>query len=256
MARAAVPASLRNISLQNHISLKSFLVTLVSLFVCFAIYISWLAFHPDAPKQFAKMAEGTALLEIVPQEVATPAAAPQSTEPLTTTEDPLVPPSETVEEVATAPSPAVPATGLVITDVGFSAKKFDLIKRKLPKGTTLIMDPHVPAVAKKISEAVQHSFVVKLKLPLQPTEFPYKDAGALALMVKDSPETMSQKLDKLSAIGAEASGFILPASSAFDKAPEQKQAVMKALSDKMIAYEDAPAKTVSVNAPEFLDLVK
>ncbi|MBI1327924.1 MAG: hypothetical protein GC136_09815 [Alphaproteobacteria bacterium] len=264
---AVSASSLQGFSLRHAISLKSFFITLAVLFTCFGLYLVAQATSPFAASKYAKLAEVS--IPLVAGEghvenaapVEEEADEPQHAEPLTEEEHATEAEPE-AKEVAPAEKIVAQETvkplsnGITVTDVGFSSKKFDLIKRKMPKGTALVFDPHAPALKQLIAEAIQHSFIVKVKLPLQPADFPYSDTGAMTLMIKDNNETLAQKIGKLMALAPDASGFVLPATSAFDKEPAQKEAIMQMLKEQMVPYETIPANAVSVNAPAFYDLVK
>lgn len=96
-----------------------------------------------------------------------------------------------------AEAPSKPRIGIVVVGLGLSREATDAAISKLPPDISLSFSPYAADLGDWIRKARAAGHEVLLDLPLQPQNYPTRDTGPLAIMVNDTGDVLTQKMQRL-----------------------------------------------------------
>ncbi|MGZ8409232.1 MAG: divergent polysaccharide deacetylase family protein, partial [Hyphomicrobium sp.] len=116
-----------------------------------------------------------------------------------------------------------PRIAIVITEIGLSTAASQEAIRRLPPEVTLSVDPYANEPDKWAPKARGAGHEIWLSLPLETDEFPFRDAGPMALLTNLSVE---DNLERLQRVLGRCTGYVGVA-SAFGRRFEQDEASLR-----------------------------
>ena len=116
-----------------------------------------------------------------------------------------------------------PRIAIVITEIGLSTAASQEAIRRLPPEVTLSVDPYANEPDKWAPKARGTGHEILLSLPLETDEFPFRDAGPMALLTNLSVE---DNLERLQRVLGRCTGYVGVA-SAFGRRFEQDEASLR-----------------------------
>jgi polysaccharide deacetylase 2 family uncharacterized protein YibQ len=113
---------------------------------------------------------------------------------------------------------------IVITEIGLSTAASQEAIRRLPPAVTLSVDPYAAEPDKWVPKARGAGHEILLSLPLESDEFPFRDAGPMALLTSLAVE---DNIERLQRVLGRCTGYVVGVSSAFGRRFEQDEASLR-----------------------------
>lgn len=116
-----------------------------------------------------------------------------------------------------------PRIAIVITEIGLSMAASQEAIRRLPPAVTLSVDPYAAEPDEWAPKARRAGHEILLSLPLESDEFPFRDAGPMALLTSLAVE---DNIDRLQRVLSRCTGYV-GVSSAFGRRFEQDETSLR-----------------------------
>jgi uncharacterized protein len=116
-----------------------------------------------------------------------------------------------------------PRIAIVITEIGLSTAASQEAIRRLPPAVTLSVDPYAAEPDEWAPKARRAGHEILLSLPLESDEFPFRDAGPMALLTSLAVE---DNIERLQRVLSRCTGYVGVA-SAFGRRFEQDEASLR-----------------------------
>ncbi len=105
-------------------------------------------------------------------------------------------------------SSTMPRVALIVTGMGLDQASSTAVINRLPAEVTLSFSPYAPHLEAQIASARAHGHEVLLDLPMEPIDFPTRDAGPLAIMASGNVDENNNRLAVLLAKAGGCAGFL------------------------------------------------
>ena len=132
-------------------------------------------------------------------------------------------------------APDQPRVAVIVVDLGLDKAATEAAIAKLPSEVTLSFSPYAADLAKWVKKARDGGHEVLIGLPTEPSGFPARDPGPLALMLSLSPE---DNLTRLETVLAKTGGYtgVAALGSRFAGSAAQLAPILAALKERGLLY--------------------
>jgi polysaccharide deacetylase 2 family uncharacterized protein YibQ len=129
-----------------------------------------------------------------------------------------------------------PRVALVVVGLGLDTGATAAAISALPADVTLAFSPYAPNLAAQMAAARAAGHEVMLDLPMEPTDFPSRDPGPLAMLTVQGPAENVSRLEALLGKGVGFTGVINSMGSKFTASPDAMRPVLEALGQRGLLY--------------------
>ncbi len=131
-----------------------------------------------------------------------------------------------------------PTVAIIFSGLGMNAATTEAAIAHLPADVTLAFDPYGTQLVEWIASARNAGHEVLLGLPLEPSDFPTRDPGPLALVTGSSTAENIQRLNFLLSRISGYTGVLGLMGSRFTQNDEQMRPIMTILKERGLMYVD------------------
>ena len=132
-----------------------------------------------------------------------------------------------------------PTVAIVFSELGMNPTTTEAAITYLPADVTLAFDPYGSRLADWITKARNAGHEVLLDLPLEPSDFPTRDPGPLALVTDSSTAENIQRLNFLLSRISGYTGVLSLMGSRFSQDDEQMRSILTILKERGLMYVDS-----------------
>lgn len=133
---------------------------------------------------------------------------------------------------------ALPRVAVVITEIGLESAASEAAIERLPGPVTLAIDPYAAAADEWARRARDAGHEILLSLPLEASEFPFRDPGPMALLTELPAE---DNMDRLQLALSRCTGYVGVLSQfgqRFEQNRESLEPVLSAIAKRGLMYVD------------------
>jgi polysaccharide deacetylase 2 family uncharacterized protein YibQ len=144
--------------------------------------------------------------------------------------------------------PKKPRIALVVVGLGMNPAATTAAIASLPPDVTLAFSPYAPNLAAQMTAARNAGHEVLLDLPMEPTDFPSRDPGPLAMLTVQGPADNLTRLETVLGKGVGFTGVINRMGSKFTASADAMRPVLEALGDRGLLYVNSTPQAAGLMA--------